>query len=392
MSDDRYLSNLIKYKMRSLSSLIPMHLEQDDITLETHLIIRRREIGDRALSRRRIYLDQRFWIECRDAELNPANSCSSKREIWHQLKLAVDSGRIWCPAYASVYSETMKQNPSRRVDTARIIDRLSGGIAIRHSGQRSMIEFSHWVWTSLLGDQTLGPLHQYVWTSTGSILGEAIPLETGFGSRVDRAIQKSWVDLQHTLSLEECFTIYFEQGVPASLDDDSAFQLYKTLMSKRTKSVHNTFEYVFEAELRGMLDVISDNVILFAQDLVKQGKFVSLGDNCDDMSVSELAANLNAIAHSGLRLGRVTTGLPYLHISASIHALVRRIGQPYQKGDTHDFQHAASALPYCEAFFTEKKLANLLRRDPVYLDKIYGCAVLNNRDEIVNYLEEINNA
>jgi hypothetical protein len=389
MTKDAHIPESIKRKLISSPDLLTRHLQQPDISVDTHLRIRRREIGERALSRRLIYLDQRFWIECRDAKIGSPNASLSTKEIWHQLKVAVDSGRIWCPVFASVYCETKKQAPHLRIETARVIDRLSGGISIRHSEQRVMIEFSHWVWTTLLGDQTLAHPHSYAWTSIGSILGEAVPYEAGFDNDMELATQKSWIDLQNTLSLEDYFQSFNEQGVPPSNDNDSAFQLFQTHMSRRTKPYHNTFGDVFDIELRGLLELIDDKICALAKDIYSQGRFVTLNEQ-SQINCKTLSANLVALALSGLKMNRVDTELPFLHISANIYALARHIGQPFKKGDTHDFQHAAAALPYCEAFFTEKRMANLLKREPSCLDKVYECTVLNKRDAIIEYLKTIN--
>ena len=80
------------------------------------------------------------------------------------------------------------------------------------------------------------------------------------------------------------------------------------------------------------------------------------------------------VGSMGSSKGKAT--LRTLHIETSIHAAVRwNKGQNFKANDFFDIQHAAAAVGYCDAFFTERSLANVLTRSDLALDKLYNCTV-----------------
>ncbi len=155
MNGNSRIREAVQNQKHSIPSPLHYHMQRPEVSLDIYLRAQRRLIGGEAMSRQRIYLDQRFWIYCRDANLNNSDSNPTKVELWSQLKKAVDNGLIWCPIFASIWCETMKQSPASRVATVAVIDQLSGGIAIRPGDERFIIEFSHWACTSVFGDKTL---------------------------------------------------------------------------------------------------------------------------------------------------------------------------------------------------------------------------------------------
>ena len=97
---------------------------------------------------------------------------------------------------------------------------------------------------------------------------------------------------------------------------------------------------------------------------------------------------VNLIYHA-YRLKKLTTQFPALHIFAGIHAAVRFRTQPHKKGDNWDHLHAHAALGYCNAFFTEKNLGNLLSSPPLRYAAAYGCRVLWKEDDVLSYLRSL---
>jgi hypothetical protein len=51
-----------------------------------------------------------------------------------------------------------------------------------------------------------------------------------------------------------------------------------------------------------------------------------------------------------------------------------------------DFHHAAAALGYCEAFFTEKPLRALLMSRHVALDRLYGRVIVSEEQDAIRYV------
>jgi hypothetical protein len=54
-----------------------------------------------------------------------------------------------------------------------------------------------------------------------------------------------------------------------------------------------------------------------------------------------------------------------------------------------DFHHAAAALAYCNAFFTDGSLWSLVTQGHLALDVCYGCRVIASVDETVDYVRNL---
>ena len=57
--------------------------------------------------------------------------------------------------------------------------------------------------------------------------------------------------------------------------------------------------------------------------------------------------------------------------------------------DLDDFGHAAAALGYCSAFFTEKALRSMVTARHIKLDELYQCYVVVDVDDAVDYTSEL---
>ena len=97
---------------------------------------------------------------------------------------------------------------------------------------------------------------------------------------------------------------------------------------------------------------------------------------------------LQALIVSGFRKRRLIEQLPTLHVIASCHAAVRwNRGRRFKENDLLDFNHAAAALSYCDAFFTERSLQVLVTKGPLTLDKELSCEVVSDVHEAVELLK-----
>jgi len=76
-------------------------------------------------------------------------------------------------------------------------------------------------------------------------------------------------------------------------------------------------------------------------------------------------------------------------IQANLHAVVRHLEtRKFQKGDIADIITASIALPSSQAFFTDKRLANLLNEPRVGLRQYCSCDVVSGFDKFAAYLRE----
>jgi hypothetical protein len=90
------------------------------------------------------------------------------------------------------------------------------------------------------------------------------------------------------------------------------------------------------------------------------------------------------------RLNKAGKTMPTIHIFSTLYAAVRwDKKQKFQDNDFYDFRHATAALPYCDYFFTEKRLAHLLMQNLLGLDKFYQCTVHSKEKEAISCLHKL---
>ncbi len=78
-----------------------------------------------------------------------------------------------------------------------------------------------------------------------------------------------------------------------------------------------------------------------------------------------------------------------IHIHACLHANLRwNKSRQFEANDFHDFNHAAAALAYCDAFLTERSLHTLATAKNTNLESINGCRVTNSVGEAIQILED----
>ena len=100
-------------------------------------------------------------------------------------------------------------------------------------------------------------------------------------------------------------------------------------------------------------------------------------------SVSKMIYNL-------FRLNKISTELPTFRISSGLPAAARWDKQrKFENNDFQDFQHAATALPYTDYFFTEGNLAHLITQKMTAYDELFKCTVVANVSAALRCLREI---
>ena len=103
---------------------------------------------------------------------------------------------------------------------------------------------------------------------------------------------------------------------------------------------------------------------------------------------SQMAVNL---VHAMLG-GEHRSRLPTIHVHACLNALFRwdYRSKAMTGNDLFDFGHAAAALGYCDAFFTEAGVTRSIRHQGLRLDQLYRCVVTNDVDQVLNFLQSLN--
>jgi len=81
--------------------------------------------------------------------------------------------------------------------------------------------------------------------------------------------------------------------------------------------------------------------------------------------------------------------LPSLQVLAGVNAALIHSGKKFSANDILDFQHAAVAVPYFDALFCDRRMANTLINRPLEFGKTYDPKILSRADEISAYLQNL---
>ncbi len=357
-----------------------MSQEQLDIPLEQYSKHKRVELGEKVLKKKRIYLDLKYWIYLRDAYYGKPQKFIHNK-IASALYRIVEMGYAICPANYTILNEIAKQcDPTSKANTCRIIDELSNRIIIEPYDLLVDIELTHLASSFIEEKEKLYALEQLVWARVGNILGECIPCNTGYDAKTENALQKTFLDTMSELSFSE-ITETFASSNTKKPFDSLQYAKNRTSETNKHKNEFNTFQQVYGIELHGLLDEIKEGIFKVLDFLCskKTGKSFQKED-------TKLFINY---IFEAFRNNKLSTEFPQLHINAGIHAAIRYKNMPFKKGDFYDHFHASSAIPYCDYFFTEKKLANLLTQKPLNFDKAYRCKILYKEDDILEELKKI---
>ena len=363
------------------------HFAEPHISAAQHSRSRRLALGAEVLGKTSIYLDQKYWIYCRDAMMGRPQK-PIHTSIWNSLKALVESNRVVCPVTYPIFAETSKQgNVEKRRRTAKVIDALSRGVAIQPFTELIRIELYHLLESHLKGVDAVYPLRRLVWTYAGWVMGEMIPHSPAFDDATNNAIQKCMFDRIAIAPFSTIIEATASEEPPRLEDNDEYYAKMNTDTVQHQHEV-TSFEAVFQSEVAGFLDTIRPEItsLLAHQFSAATKQSAPVPDSPE--AVEATRRYLNLIYHA-CRLWKLTTQFPALHIYAGIHAAVRSRTQPHKKGDQLDHLHAHAALGYCNAFFTEKNLGHLLSSPPLEYAAAYGCRVLWNDDDVLSYVKSL---
>lgn len=362
------------------------HRATPHVDLRRHTRNRQIELADSLRERRKIYLDLKFWIKLREAE--GPEGVPAYRDLLDALRRVVSSGRAFCPISDSCFLEVFKQtDPATRRRTAALIDELSLGVSILPLDLRIGTEIAHLLHAGVAPDQVF-PLDDLVWTKLSNVLGYFTPSSTVFDAATELTIQKAFFDHTWFVSLVE-----MEEQLGDSLsrfDSDFHARLAEKLTCEILEHASNlkTFGQAYEHELLGVLDLYADR----AADVLLGIAPAYLGPRPPKGSdkYKEIERQSLSLLMAVMKTERGKATMRTVHIETCMHAAVRwNKGQKFKPNDFFDYQHAAAAVGYCDAFFTERSLAAVLTRSDLALDKLYGCKVTFTPEVALEYINLI---
>ena len=363
-----------------IAALIEHHRSRPTVTFDEHVASLEETLARDVLRKVRVYLDLRYWIFLRDANLGAPHRPVHVK-LRDALVAGVESGKVVCPITESVFFELDRQgNTDRRMQTVRMIDRLSKGIVIKNSLDRRRCELNHLLEALIVRKKLPEQPCRTVWVKPYSFLGT--PTLEGWGDADDLAINKAFLSYMWTRSLEDLLT---DTPVPDDDWDKKSREIAQkiTQSSARNASTMRSFRQVFDEEISGLIqDHRREIVHAFARQIVKVVPSTDGDDIRDGPDAAQAGLNL---VYSIVTDKKPNTGLPLFRILAGLHSYMRwQRRRPFKFQDFFDIRHAAAAIPYCNIFLTETFLKTACTNPLLDFEQIYATQIISDEDEALD--------
>lgn len=357
---------------RRVQRSVEKHRGTAATTPERYLEQRRAELARELEGKKLIYLDTKHWVNlCHVLVQRP------KREPLYDLILGLleelrQKGRICCPVSATLFSELMKQgDPSTRRPTARIMDFLSGGVCLQNWLDLAKAEFGRHICRTLR-IRTV-EVSFPTWTKVGYWAGEhtfEFPDETDEDSAM---LEKVYVDLRWEMTCEDY------QSMPDWTPTPDVFGAAWVAESEKSKAhqaqVKKDFPKLVREKREQLLAVLKDTLL----------PMLALCRSTPGTPDEHVVAVLDPIYK-----GQDSNALPSLEILAGLDAALNlEITRKVQANDMEDYLHAAQALPYCNALFCDKFMAQKLGNKPLDFGRTYQTKIGSRPEEIADYLKSL---
>ncbi len=333
------------------------------------------DLGKKILPKRRYYLDTKYWIYIGDIERGRGTIVH--KEIHQALHSLVENGNAICPISYHSFIELEKQSDKQSLlATAKLMDKLSDKVCfIPYDGifQQELICYLRSRQLIRRGLPAVSAA-KYVWTNTPFLFGDRdleFPDAPKEGAELVKnrfyAYWKTFGVLDLVSARSELKPLHHNSNIVETLNE-----------GKDKNQNWTKFEQISLCEIEGGLSVYKEDANKVLSELSKSS------ENGDPRSYSEL---LEMIKNEWKTNG-IVAGLPFLSIKCLMHSFFRyNKTQRFKPNDLSDFGHAAWAIPYCNAFFTERSLASMTTSDLLKLDQVYGTKILWKEEKVLDYLK-----
>jgi len=284
--------------------------------------------------------------------------------------------------------EVMKQanTPTWRIATARLIDELSLGVSLTTGRARIATEIAHFFY-SRTGQRNLYAMQELVWTKLSYTLGYIHPSLPGLDKATELALQKGFFNEMWEKSLLEIVEAIGDADWP----DRDELQRSASGIDADIKAYRHTlksYQQTYKDEIVGAVDVCSDLAAdVMAGMAERAGVTPAEAGSPSWIECERMCSNLLVAA---FQKPGTKQALRTIHALASLHAGLRWNKMTnFEENDFYDFEHAAAALAYCDAFLTEGFLISLANGRHTGLRDINSCRVTADVDEAVTIAREL---
>ena len=357
---------------------------QGGFALDEHAAQAVLKLGTEATQRRAIYLDMKYWIKLRNASRNKNNT--TDHQLLSILRKGVAEGVVFCPISEAVFLEVMKQQDlTSRLATAQLIDELSLGTTLALERERIQTEIEYFMYWAA-GRRKQQPIEYRIWRRLGYVLGLVHPELIGLDPATNALLHRVFFRYMWEVSLREMIASMGDEdgSEPAVSDTTDAINEE----SMRHADELRSFEQAYNAEAKGIVDLFGDEAVDAVRKLTTGERTAPMRPRAQATREEENFGK-NAVFFA-LKRNSARHILRTLHIHASLHAAVRwSKGRRLTSNDLDDFTHAAAALAYCDAFFTERSLRSTVTAGHIALDKLYDCYVATAEDDAIAYASRL---
>jgi hypothetical protein len=369
---------------QQVGSSLEKHMASPEVSLDRHTRSRLLELGRLLATRKAIYLDLRFWIMLRDAVRFGLSEAAVR--MLFALRGLVKSGVAFCPISDSTFLELFKQTDSAsRVATAELIDELSLGATLIPFQLRVGTEIAHYVQTATSPDNVY-PLKDLLWSKLSYVMGVIHPTHKAFDGPTNLALQKAFFDhMWDNISLVQMCSHLGDEFVHA---DPLHFRQTSVGLNEQNQ-IHaadlKSFRKTYKDELIGVLDLFAGTLAKIMAPMLPAEAGPLPAEGSAERAVVD--GQCLSFLVGALDTERGRKAIRSLHIKSLLHAAVRwNKKQALKPNDLFDFDHAAAAIGYCDAFFTDGPLRAMLSRRDLGLTEDFGCFVTSEIDECLRYL------
>jgi hypothetical protein len=364
------------------------HQKNPEISVNKYIREKCIELSNFVLSHKIVYLDTKFWIIIRDVSLG-RNKNEAENDLYKKIIELAESKKCIFPISQDIFLEILKQKDKETLkETARLIDFLSKGVSLISLEERIAVEISHFLYE--FSELEIYERKEMVWTKLTYAMGFTTPTNDWIDKTLDEVIQKAFIDQMWSISLLDMIEFMEKNG--DSLARKSYRPSNRADLLNRGKFDHadenKTFQEMFLTELVGILDVYKDQFSYFMAKLYE--KKTSNIVTSHEFNNTGYESDLFNMICNMFKFEKAKDRLPTLAILSGLHAVTRWDKErKFKDNDGHDFNHAASALPYADYFFTEKSLTHLITQKLTEYDKIYSCNVQSTIKGAYNAISEI---
>jgi hypothetical protein len=237
-----------------VSASIRWHRAQPHVSLDDYDRRKRIELGESLVQRNAVYLDTRYWIHIRDAQLG-RTSRSEYQDLLAELRSAVAAGRVFCPLSAATFMELLKQSdPVCRHATATLVDELSLGISLCDIESRVATELAHLFHRhGHAGD--VYPLAHLVWVRLPYVLGVQHRMPEHLDTEQRVAVAKAFFDHLWSRGMTDIANVIGSERPPGGFDGTAA-------RLNQGNAAHSndlrSFKDTYLKEIKGTLDLLVD--------------------------------------------------------------------------------------------------------------------------------------